>query len=141
MYKLKVTGIDLLEKQLGQFAKQVEEEVQAALEQSGEEMAAMARALAPVDDGDLRDSIKMTTAGGLTPLHSSGGQQEVGRLSVRVTAGNSSVRYASIVEFGRKGARAMAARPFFWPSYRSLKRKFRGRTTRAINKAIKRIAR
>lgn len=143
MASFKVSGLAELRRQLvQQLPAEIKKEVQTSLEKSGEEMAAMARALAPVDDGDLQASIKVTTAGEMTPLYSSGGQQKVADLSVRVSAGNSSVRYAAIVEFGRKAtdkAGAMAARPFFWPSYRALKKRFKGRTTRAINKALKKV--
>ena len=144
MAKVAFSGLDQLRAQLiTKLPAAVKEEVQASLEQSADEMVNMARALAPIDDGDLRDSIKATSAGKLTPLYGGGGQAKVGDLQVRVTAGNYFVRYASIVEFGRKATAkfgAMAARPFFWPSYRSLKKKFKGRTTRALNKALKRAA-
>ena len=42
--------------------------------------------------------------------------------------------YASWVEFGTKHS---AANPFFWPSYRALRRRVMGRIMRAIRKAIR----
>lgn len=144
MFQVRVTGLEELRRKFARLTPAVEAEIQASLEKSGEEMVSLARALAPVDDGDLRDSIVMTTPGNLTPIYGGGGQQKVGPLGVRITAGDYLVRYAAIVEFGRKAtatAAAMAARPFFWPAYRLLRRRIRSRTARAITSAIKKAAR
>lgn len=139
MAKVTVTGLDQLRAQLlTKIPQQVKTEVQAAIDKSADEMVSMARALAPTDTGELRASIKATSAGQSTPLYSSGGRQKVGALSARVTAGDYIVRYAALVEFGTE---KMAARPFFWPAYRSLRKRFRSRITRAMNKALKKAAR
>src|SRR5690606_23381957 len=81
-------------------------------------------------------------------------------MSVVVTAGNGAVRYAHLVEFGTsphkikaKNAAALTlqggavveevghpgaqARPFFYPAYRTLRKRMKGRVTRAIRKGIK----
>lgn len=138
MAKVSITGLKELRQQLlRKLPDAVKAEVQTALDKSGEEMVQMARALAPVDDGDLRDSIKSTSAGNLTPLYGGGGQTKVDELQVRVTAGSGKVRYSALVEHGTK---KMPAQPFFWPSYRSLRKRFRGRITRALNKALKAAA-
>lgn len=139
MAKVTVTGFDQLRAQLlSKIPASVKTEVQASLEKSGAEMVAMAKALAPVDEGELRASITMTKAGENTPIYSSGGRRAVGDLAVRVTAGDWYVRYAFLVEHGTL---KMAARPFFWPSYRILRSRFRGRNTRALNAAFKKATR
>ena len=71
--------------------------------------------------------------------------------SVLVTAGNSKVRYPHLVEYGTRphvnagmfpGTEhpGTQAQPYFWPSFRLLRKRFRGRMTRAMNKAIKKVA-
>ena len=132
----KIEGLEKLRAKLKAMPEAVKAEVEGVLIASAEEVAATARALAPVDDGDLKDSIKVTGPGGRTPLHSSGGAQSVGDLKAVVTAGNSSTRYAAVVEFGHGNA---APRPFFWPAYRSKKKRIKSRIARAIGKAVKKI--
>lgn len=137
MATVKVEGLDALKRKLAAMSKEIKAEVQVALEKSGAEMVATAKALAPVDEGELRASITMTTAGGSTPIFGGGGRTKVGDLAVTVTAGDYFVRYAAIVEFGRDSDPPMAARPFFWPAYRSLKKRIKSRNSRAVSKAVK----
>jgi HK97 gp10 family phage protein len=139
MAKATIEGLDKLRKQLlERIPAAAKQAMQESLETSGREMVSTAKALAPVREGELRASITMTTAGEKTPLYSSGGRQAVGDLSVKVTAGDYLVRYAALVEYGTK---KMAARPFFWPAYRSIKKRLRSRTSRAINSALKKALR
>jgi HK97 gp10 family phage protein len=51
-----------------------------------------------------------------------------------VTAGNSDVRYAHLVEFGTTKA---PAQPFFWPAFRSQRKRAETRIKRALSKAVK----
>jgi hypothetical protein len=71
-------------------------------------------------------------------------------LSVRISAGNSKVRYAHLIEFGTAphingGVFAgtehpgTQAQPFFYPTYRRLRRRARSRISRAVTKAIKQL--
>lgn len=139
---VKIQGLEALRAKLKAMPEAIKAEVRASLVQSANEIADTARALAPVDDGDLQGSIKVTEPGGVTPLYSSGGSHQVGDMAVAVTAGNSSVRYSANVEFGHDGKGnpdGAAPRPFFWPAYRSKKKRVRNRTARAINKAAKKI--
>lgn len=115
-----------------------------AMEQGAEEMVQMMRRLAPVDDGELRASINWkwgdAPPGTFEITKIKGGKragQEVAalRVSIYANAKDSKGRpYASWVEFGTKNA---AANPFFWPSYRALRKRVMGRIIRAIRKAIK----
>lgn len=132
----KIEGLDKLRAKLRAMPAEIRSEVEAVLISSAEEVASTARALAPVDDGELKASIAVTPPGGSTPLYSSGGRQSVGELKAVVTAGNGAVRYADNVEFGHGNA---APRPYFWPAYRSKRKRIRSRIARAIGKAAKKI--
>lgn len=134
---MKVHGLDALNRKFRALPIEARKTIQDALIKSGDEMVATARALAPVDDGDLRDSIKRTDPGGATALYSSGGRTQASDMQVIVSAGNSKVRYAIPVEAGHGNA---APRPYFWPAYRSLRKRFRGRISRAIRKAAQQVA-
>lgn len=119
---------------------------------AADDMVRTARSYAPVDQGDLKDSIVATRAGQQTPSYSQpGGSQMVPEGGVLVTAGNSKVRYPHLVEYGTRphinagkfpGTQhpGTAAQPYFWPAFRLLRRRFRARMTRAMNKAIKKAA-
>jgi HK97 gp10 family phage protein len=137
-----IQGLDKLRAKLRAMPAEVKAEVEAVLIASAEEVASTARALAPVDDGDLQDSIRVTGPGESTPLYSSGGRQSVGELTAKITAGNGKVRYAHHVEFGHGGKGSpdgAKPRPFFWPAYRSKKKRIRNRIARAIGKAARKI--
>lgn len=97
--------------------------LRGVLDTSADEMVALARALAPVKEGDLKASIEKVD-----------GQHE---LQVIVRAGGGAAGLAHIAEYGHGNA---APRPFFWPAYRSLRKRIRGRIARAINRVAKGFA-
>ncbi|GCA51788.1 hypothetical protein KGO5_04245 [Sinorhizobium sp. KGO-5] len=142
-------GLAQLTKKLRRIPQAAKDAAKAAVVQGANEIAAVQRSLAPVDDGDLKDSIAVTPPGGTTPPYSQpGGSRTAGPEEAIVTAGNTRVRYAHLVEFGTaahaaggmfEGATipAIPAQPFFWPGYRAVRRRVRSRVTRVINKAIK----
>ncbi|MGV3553096.1 HK97-gp10 family putative phage morphogenesis protein [Rhizobium sp.] len=107
-------------------------ELEKALAKDAAEWVKTAKALAPIDDGDLRQSIRSqkTATGG--QIVRAGGAKTT-RL-VRSHAGAEPLDYALLVEFGTQDTQA---RPFFWTSYRTLKKKFAARRRRATAKAIK----
>lgn len=127
----KIEGLDRLKRRLARLPAKMKAEVKVSLEQSADELVAMQKRLVPIDQGDLRDSIR----------------KEEGRheLSVTVTAGGPattrrvrkgadvSYDYALGQEFGTTD---MPAQPFFFPAYRALRRRIRGRTSRAVRKAV-----
>lgn len=126
---------DRLKRRLDAIPKAVKEAVVPALMQSGNELADMQRRLAPVDSGDLRDSIAVTAPGHATPAYSQpGGSTIAGENEVIVTAGNSDVRYPHLVEYGTADA---PAQPFFFASYRLLRKRLAGRVKRSISKAVR----
>lgn len=79
------------------------------------DVAAAQRQLAPKDTGDLADSIAVTLPGQSTPPYSQpGGNRVAGENQVIVTAGNTDVRYAHLVQYGTSKT---AARDYFWAPY------------------------
>ena len=148
----KIHGLDKLSRKLAAIPKEATAAARLAVVQGADEISALQKSLAPVDDGDLRASIHVTRPGETTPPYSQpGGSRQAGENEAIVTAGNTKVRYAHLVEFGTaphvaggifEGAQipAIPAQPFFWPAYRALRSRVRGRITRNINKAIKQAA-
>jgi HK97 gp10 family phage protein len=133
-----VEGVAALRAKLRALPREYKAEIRVALAQSAEEVAAMARRLAPVESGALRASIGWTF--GKAPKGSmvlaEGGSDEAD-LRVVVFAGNDRAFYARWHEFGTV---KMAANPFFFPAYRSQRRRVRARITRATRKAARKVA-
>jgi HK97 gp10 family phage protein len=125
-----------------------------ALARSADEMTEAIRVAAPQGKtGNLKRSVAQTWGGGkvrYSSLAGNVGESGDPDLSVRISAGNSEVRYAHLVEFGTaphiNGGWAAGtqhpgtqAQPFFYPTYRRLRRRARSRVSRAITKAIKQL--
>jgi len=130
-------SLESLNKRMAAIPKAVRDAVQPALAKSGDELAGAMKTLAETsrDTGALIDSIAVTPGGQSTPPYSQpGGQRVVPENAVAVTAGNSKVRYAHLVEYGTT---KMAAEPFFWPAYRLLKKRLQSRIKRSIGKAVR----
>lgn len=128
-------GTKTLSKRLRKLPEHVEEAVRPALTKSAGEIHSLMQHLAPVDEGDLRNSIEITLPGETTPPYSQPGGSHTAKLhEVLITAGNSAVRYPHIVEYG---STKTDAQPFFWPAYRLLKKRVTGRIKRALTKAAK----
>lgn len=113
---------------LGRIPPRVRRRINQANEKSAEELAAMMVRLVPEDERDLERSI---TYYELT------GPQDAG-IVWRVTAGNQKAYYARFVEFG--AGIGTVAQPFFYPSYRALRRIIRRRQIAAFNKGIRESA-
>lgn len=124
-----------LTRRLEAIPREVKEAVQPALQRSGDELADQMRQLAPEDEGDLKASIAVTPAGQSTPPYSQpGGSTVVPENAVMITVGSASVRYAHLQEYGTIHA---PAQPFFWVSYRLLRRRITNRIKRSIAKAVR----
>lgn len=156
-----VHGISDLNKKVAAIPKRVEARAKAAMEKGADELVAMMKRLVPVDDGDLRDSIGWTWGNapkGSVVLAESGADSR--GLKITVYAGNEKAYYARWVEFGTaphnvalgggtvagvkqaaagegNGHPGSKAQPFFFPSYRSLKKRIRARIRRETAKAFK----
>lgn len=147
---IKIRRKDELLAKLKRLAPETEKELTKANGTTANEMVAIARGLAPKRTGKLAASIVATPPGGSPPGYAQGGGV-VPPGAYAVTAGNTAVRYAHLVEFGTaphtiggiyEGAEhpGTAAQPFFYPAYRLMRKKHKGRATRAINKASKAVA-
>lgn len=118
------------------FPKMVLEAVSAAMEKGATEVVVMMKSLVPVEEGDLRDSIGWTwgaaPAGSISLGKISGREYKTVRITIY--AGSRKAYWARWQEFGTQNH---AATPYFYVSWRFLRRRIRGRITRATNKAIK----
>jgi len=136
----KVIGLPKLKKKLEALVAVGRDEIRRAMETSADEIVALAKNLVPVDKGDLKDSIGWTWGkapkGAMTlgKVQSDGVDSE---FTITIYAGNSEAYYARWVEFGTQ---KMGAQPYFYPSYRALRRRSKSRVTRAVTKAIKKVA-
>lgn len=152
MISAKIRNKDKLFAKLSRLAPEAAKEVGLAAQELGNEMVGIARNYAPKDSGDLSESIVMTPGGQVTPSYSQpGGAQVVPEHAALITAGNTKVRYPHLVEYGArahiaggkfKGAQipAIPPQPYFWPAFRMIRRRFRARMSRAVNKAAKEVA-
>lgn len=156
-----IFGLDRLRKKLRRFPSAVELEIRAAMEQSANEIVALAKSLTTSDR--VRAATGWTWGAapeGALVLGTVGGKgRGAGNLRITIYAGDAStmvgtkykVQLARLLEFGtaphtNQGRFAgsehpgTSAAPFFYPSWRAGRRRAKGRVTRAVNKAAKRIA-
>lgn len=131
-----VQGLDRLSARFAAIPNKVRSAAVAEMERCASEVVAAMKRLAPVDQGNLRDSIAWTwgEAPAGTIKVGTVGAKEYGSLSITIYAGGDDAFYATFQEFGTK---EMRAHPFFYPAWRANRKKVRARLTRAINKAIK----
>lgn len=146
----KVQGLDSLRKKLQRFPSGVEQEIRAAMEIGANEIVTLAKSLTQSDR--VRESIGWAwgeAPGGTMAIGAVTGPE--GNLKITIYAGGDEAFMARWEEFGTaphiNGGRfagtqhpGTAARPFFFVSYRANRRRARGRITRSVNKAAKRIA-
>ena len=136
----RLIGLAKLQKKLKAMPTEAKISIQSALEQSADEIVELAKSLVPKDTGDLRDSIGWTygkVPRGAITLGKVFASKLATDLTITVYAGNSEAYYARWVEFGTQ---KMAAQPYFYPAYRALRKRAKSRTSRAINKAAKAVA-
>ncbi|MBY3493875.1 HK97-gp10 family putative phage morphogenesis protein [Rhizobium laguerreae] len=128
-------GLDDLMKAFDRVKKAPRQQIAKALLATANELADAQQHLAPKDTHALANSITVTGPGELTPAYSQpGGSRAAGETEVIVTAGNSEVRYAHLVEYGTAHAEAQ---PYFWPALRLLRKRLQQRIDRAGRKAVK----
>lgn len=109
---------------MGRIPDKVKRRINAANEQSAEELAALMTRLAPRDEGDLIASIRYFEVTGTVG----------GGIAWRVTAGDDTAYYARHVEFGNG---TTPPRGFFYPSVRALRRLIRNRQLRAFRQGLR----
>lgn len=106
-----------LTKRLNAIPKAVRDAVQPALDVSADELVARMQHLAPVDEGDLRRSIRKEP-----------GDHELSRKVMTDDYKASWVEHGTVKQ---------AANPFFWPAFRLSRKRIANRLKRAIRKAVK----
>lgn len=152
---MKVQGLDRLNRKLKALPKAAEEEISKAMEESANEIVALAKSLAPVESGDLQMSIGWTWGDApkgsmvLGKVKSKG--LGTGNLQITVFAGVGDAFYARFIEFGTSSHEnkgkfdgsqhpGTSAQPFFYPAYRAARKRAKGRVTRAITRSAKKVA-
>lgn len=149
---MKILGLEKLNRKLKQLPAVAEKRIKEAMGQGADEIVSLMKSLVAVDSGDLRDSIGWTW--GDAPKYSqkiATVKSSDGKLVITIYAGNSKVRYGHLVEFATKAHEnggqfagtthpGTSAQPFFFVSYRALRRRTKSRITRAINKSAKEVA-
>lgn len=150
----KVSRRDALLRKMAALPPAVRSAIKQALAEGADEITDAMKRQAPKRTGKLRNSITQSWGGGKVKYSSlSGRTAEAGDpdLTVRISAGNSAVRYAHLVEFGTaphinggKFAGSLhpgaTARPFFFPVFRAYRRRVKSRISRATTKAVKGLA-
>ena len=99
-----------------------------------EELVAMMKRLAPIDTGDLQMSISWTW--GAAPKGSvvlAKSEPDSKGMRITIFAGSKEAFYARWQEFGTT---EMPANPFFFPSWRALRKRIRSRIVRNMKKAV-----
>lgn len=166
---MKISNIDRFNAKLALLPPLSKEEMRKAIAQSAEEIVDLQKRLAPVDDGDLQMSITWRWGNETKIAYSQSfgtvrGQHE---LSAVISAGNTRVRYAHLVEFGARphtirpkkaGGKLVFFRggkkvtvdevkhpgsrrqPFFYPGWRTGKKRGKSRISRAVRSAAKKVA-
>lgn len=126
-----------LGKRLEKIPAELLAELRPALVQGAEEVADGARALVPVDEGDLRATITVTGPGEQTPPYASGGGSVTAKPNqALVTVGSPEVRHGHLIEFGTVHAEAQ---PYLRPAFRLKKTRLLARINRAVGKAIRKM--
>lgn len=132
-----VQGLGRLKRKLNKtIPDRVRNAARDALEENAKRLVEEMKRLAPEYLGDLIDSIGWTwgdaPAGTMVIGTVAGNDYDTMRITVY--AGGGDAFHAFFQEFGTVN---MAPNPFFFPSYRKLRRGMKSRVTRSINKAIK----
>ncbi|WP_127559065.1 HK97-gp10 family putative phage morphogenesis protein [Nioella ostreopsis] len=130
-----VHGSEKLDLRLSAIPAEVLAELRPALVKGANEVADNMRALVPVKEGKLHDSIEVTGPGETTPPYAAGGGSVTAKPNqALVTVGNEDVRTGHLQEFGTVHH---DAQPFMRPGFRIAKPRVFRRIQRAISKAIK----
>lgn len=124
-------GLEEFRRKLMRVPAAIRAEVDKANAQNAEEWVQAAKAAVPRDPEDgtpLADSIRHYKS-------DTGGQivRAGGQATTKPSAGGP-FDYATAQEFGTV---KQTPNPFFWPTYRLLRKKFNSRRRRALNKAVK----
>ncbi|WP_262516687.1 HK97-gp10 family putative phage morphogenesis protein [Agrobacterium tumefaciens] len=111
--------------------------IDKVLMRAARRVAVKQRMAAPEDTGDLKRSIAITAPGEATPPYSQpGGDRTANKHEVIITAGNSDIRYAHLVEHGTAETEAQ---PFFLNTFHQQRAKEQRTIKREAMKAIRAV--
>ena len=121
-----VTGLEELEKRLLALPAAVLAATKEANNQNALDFMRRIAAIIPIDTGRLLASMRKV---------------DVGPIGVRVEIGDTHPYYLNYIEYGHMdGGRHVPARPFWWPTWRLNKKRFKARTARIARAALKKAA-
>lgn len=148
-----IMGLARLDRKLRKLPEAAAAAIREAMESGAKEIVAMMKRLAPEDSGDLRDSIGWTW--GKKPKYAQAmavaKSKLAGQLTLTIYAGNAKVRYAHLVEFATAphingglfagtGHPGTKAQPFFFVSWRALRKPAKAKIGKAIRESAKKVA-
>lgn len=160
MAKVYLKNLPRLKRKLIALKNETMPAVRPAMEQAANLITASMRALAPVEDGDLKASIGWSW--GEAPKGSISFSHTIAGNKITIYAGNETAFYARFVEFGtaphniakgggtkgfaKSGRQAVEhpggrARPFFFPAYRMHKKEVKAMIARQIRIAVQKAIR
>lgn len=151
MARVYLKGLPQLKRKLILLKERTADKVRPAMERAAQQVTDMMRRQAPVDDGDLRDSIGWTF--GEAPRGSiTVAAARAGSLRVTIFAGNAKAYYARFVEFGTaphvQGGmfpgtqhQGNPPQPFFFTSWRAMRKEIRRHIAQAVRDAVREVAR
>jgi hypothetical protein len=132
---VKVRNKDKLARKFRELAPEAAKALAAVNEQSANDMVTTAKGFVPVKSGTLKNSIRAEPAGTETGAWRvlAGGPAT----TKAARSGQGSYDYALGVEFGTSDTPRQS---FFFTAYRLIRKRHRGRATRAVNQANKKVA-
>lgn len=143
MARVYLKGLPQLKAKLIKLKERTATAVRPAMERAADEVVAMMKRLVPVDSGDLRDSIGWTF--GAAPEGALAvATARSGNLKLTIFAGDAKAFYARWVEFGTApgdGHAGTNPQPFFFPSWRAMRKSVKRQIAKAIRDAVRTAAR
>lgn len=140
MIVAKILRVRELNRKLARLPVVAKEEMRKAIAQSARDIADLAEALVPQDTGRLAGSIGWTWGAapkGSMVLARVLGQGSASDMIATVYAGDDEAFYARWIEFGTK---SQPAQPFFYVSYRALRKGIRNRMKAAAGRSARKVA-
>lgn len=126
-------SVERFRKLTEQLKKQVSEDAIKELDSQVDSLVNLMESVAPSDKGVLRHTIKKVPGKSKTQVRIVAG----GRETVRPSVSSKPYDYARADEFGTQ---TMAARPFFFPTYRMRKKKIIAAMKRKLTATIKKYS-
>jgi hypothetical protein len=122
--EVKVQGLEALLAKWARVPESVKANVKAANDRNAEEFMAAVLRIIPREEGKLAGTLEKVA--GKTPT------------AVKVQIGGPEAPYPAHLEFGhRDGKGHVPAKPVWFPTLRVNRKRFRGRTARAVSAALK----